>query len=84
MSAAIVPYYDTYGLFRTLYFHNSTKYAETLPFPGCVLKMPKSDMVGQMVNKGEQIATLGQTGQATGPCLSLKVMVEGEAVNPLK
>ena len=46
--------------------------------------MPKSDTVRQMVNKGEQIATLGQTGQATGPCLSLKVMVEDEAVNPLK
>ncbi len=55
---------------------------ETRVIYGHLEKMMVS--VGQMVNKGEQIATLGQTGQATGPCLSLKVMVEGEAVNPLK
>ncbi len=55
---------------------------ETRVIYGHLEKMMVS--VGQRVNKGEQIATLGQTGQATGPCLSLKVMVEGEAVNPLK
>lgn len=39
---------------------------------------------GESVSKGEQIAALGQTGMATGPCLSLRVIIDGKEVNPLK
>ena len=39
---------------------------------------------GQSVSKGEQIAALGQTGMTTGSCLSLRVIVDGKEVNPLK
>ncbi len=38
----------------------------------------------QEVEKGEAVGTVGQTGMATGPNLSLTLFVNGEAVNPLK
>lgn len=38
----------------------------------------------QEVEKGEAIGTMGATGMATGPNLSLTLYVDGEAVNPLK
>lgn len=39
---------------------------------------------GEVVEKGEQIGTVGTSGMATGANLSLKVYQEGETVNPLK
>ena len=41
-------------------------------------------MEGEVVEKGEQIGTVGMSGMATGANLSLKVYQEGETVNPLK
>ena len=38
---------------------------------------------GDEVVKGQVIATLGQTGMATGPNLSFTVTVDGEEINPL-
>lgn len=38
---------------------------------------------GDEIMKGQVIATLGQTGMATGPNLSFSVTIDGEAVNPL-
>lgn len=35
------------------------------------------------VNKGQIIGTLGKSGTATGPNLSLTVMADGETINPL-
>lgn len=39
---------------------------------------------GEAVEKGQEIAGLGQTGMATGPNLLLAVYIEGETVNPLE
>ena len=39
---------------------------------------------GEVVEKGEQIGTVGISGMATGANLSLKVYQEGKIVNPLK
>jgi murein DD-endopeptidase MepM/ murein hydrolase activator NlpD len=41
----------------------------------------KSD---QVVQKGERIAAVGQTGNSTGPHLHLELIFEGEHQNPLK
>lgn len=38
---------------------------------------------GDEIMKGQVIATLGQTGRATGPNLSFLVTIDGEAVDPL-
>ena len=38
---------------------------------------------GDEIVKGQVIATLGQTGMATGPNLSFAVTIDGEEVNPL-
>ncbi|MCM1187633.1 MAG: M23 family metallopeptidase [Lachnoclostridium sp.] len=38
---------------------------------------------GDEVERGQVIATLGQTGMATGPNLAFTAWVKGEAVNPL-
>lgn len=37
---------------------------------------------GEEIEQGQVIATLGQTGRATGPNLRFEVSVDGEAVNP--
>lgn len=38
---------------------------------------------GETVKAGQQIATVGQTGDATGPCLSFAIYEDGEAVDPM-
>ncbi len=38
---------------------------------------------GEIVSVGQVIATLGQTGDATGPCLSFAAYKDGEAVDPM-
>ena len=38
---------------------------------------------GDKIIKGQVIATLGETGRATGPNLSFAVIIDGEGVNPL-
>ena len=39
--------------------------------------------VGDTLESGDSIGTLGATGMATGPCLSFKVVQNGEAVDPM-
>ncbi len=39
---------------------------------------------GQVVQKGERIAAVGQTGNATGPHLHLEMILEGTHKNPIK
>lgn len=40
--------------------------------------------VGDTVESGDSIGTLGATGMATGPCLSFGVVQNGEAVDPMQ
>lgn len=40
--------------------------------------------VGQRITRGEQIATVGMTGQTTGPHLHYEVVLNGLTVNPQK
>lgn len=39
--------------------------------------------VGDYVTAGQPIATLGMTGNVTGPCLHFEVLENGETVNPM-
>ena len=38
--------------------------------------------VGQRIGKGEQLGTVGSTGQSTGPHLHFEVRRDGQAINP--
>ena len=38
--------------------------------------------IGQSVNIGDQIGTVGATGMATGPCLHLELRLNGEPLDP--
>ncbi len=37
---------------------------------------------GDMVNQGDEVGTVGKTGQATGPHLHLQLLKDGQPVNP--
>lgn len=40
--------------------------------------------VGEKITKGQQIATVGSTGNATGPHLHFEYRIKGKAINPRK
>lgn len=37
---------------------------------------------GETVNKGDEIAEVGKTGNATGTCLHFEIRINGESINP--
>ena len=53
--------------YRTRYAHAKSLHAE----------------IGQLVNKGQKIATIGNTGRSTGPHVHYEVLKDGQQIDPM-
>ena len=69
--------YRSYGEYIVIDHHDGTMTLYAHGYPGSRLVSP-----GQSVSQGQQIMSVGTTGNSTGPHLHFEVRINGRPVNP--